>query len=298
MESALNKCRSPTAGKPFIAGCNQKYKDICYESMEEHVGRMLEEYRRSMGSVGIAVKRAYASYVKELMRLIGEGGGHGVSGLYKIVECDPVELVIALHDVGKCTQRYQKSLRENCTAPNHEIISAAYLYSLSLSIDKQGPSATIPHMLAILLHHHSRRTLKDVLGRISSIEVSGDDDACVSECALIALEALRGTCTSLVNSTSKYSLPRPLQYGVNGLKYMIGLIDRVVEYAEGNIAVLAYGVAVRITGVLSILDRYSASINRSCGRLTEEDLERDVAEYLERRRALNEARRILESLGI
>lgn len=79
---------------------------------------------------------------------------------------------------------------------------------------------------------------------------------------------------------------------------MIGLIDRVVEYAEGNIAVLAYGVAVRITGVLSILDRYSASINRSCGRLTEEDLERDVAEYLERRRAISEARRILESLGI
>jgi CRISPR-associated endonuclease Cas3-HD len=262
--------------------------------MEDHVGRMLKEYRSEMSPVGVAVKRAYASYVEELMRLSGKGEGYGVSGLDKIVKCDPVELVIALHDVGKCTQRYQESLREKCTAPNHEVVSAAYLYTLSLSIDKQwGPLTTIPHMLSILLHHHSMRSLKEVLGRITFIEISEDDEKHVNECALIALEALRGTCPGLVNSVPKSRLPRSLQYGVNMLKHVVGLVDRVEE-----IAVPAYGVAVRITGVLSILDRYSASINRSCGRLTEEDLERDVAEYLKRRRAISEARKILESLGI
>jgi hypothetical protein len=51
-----------------------------------------------------------------------------------------------------------------------------------------------------------------------------------------------------------------------------------------------------ITGIISILDRYAASINRWCGKISEEDLDRDVKEYLRRRRALMEASRAL-SIG-
>jgi hypothetical protein len=60
---------------------------------------------------------------------------------------------------------------------------------------------------------------------------------------------------------------------------------------RNNLYYLVYRGAVMITGIISILDRYAASINRWCGKISEEDLDRDVKEYLRRRRAFMEASR-------
>jgi CRISPR-associated endonuclease Cas3-HD len=276
----------------YIAGCNVEYRGRCYESMEDHIGKMLEVYRTHLNMVGLTVRNAYNNYIKDLEMLLSKRGIKtlDLGDATEIIECDPVELSIALHDVGKCTQRNQDSLRERCTAPHHEAISAAYLINLAISLDSQwGPLLALPHAIAILLHHHPMRSIEEVLSKAHTIRVDEKDVACVSKCAS---EALKKTCSKLASNI----IADRLIDEIPNLLFIINYMFRRSETAE--IAIPAYGVALRITGVLSILDRYSAGINRSCGVVSEKDLDRSIVEYLRRKRAFVEASRILRDLGI
>ncbi len=281
-----------TCNKYYIAGCNIEYKDRCYESMEDHIGKMLEVYRTHLNMVGLTVRNAYNNYIKDLEISLSRKGIKtlDLGDAIEVIECDPVELSIALHDVGKCTRRNQDSLKERCTAPYHEVISAIYLIKLAISLNSQwGPLLALPHVIAILLHHHPTRSIKDILSRAHTIRVNKEDVVCVSECAS---EALRKTCFKLASN-----IIEDLEF--HQLIDLLGIIIDMNRHGEmAEVGTSAYGVALRITGVLSILDRYSAGINRSCGVVSEKDLDRSIVEYLRRKRAFVEASRILRNLGI
>jgi len=276
----------------YIAGCNSEYRDKCYESMEDHIGKMLEVYRTHLNMVRLTVRNAYNNYIKDLEMLLSKRGIKTLDLGYatEIIECDPVELSIALHDVGKCTQRNQDRLRERCTAPHHEAISAAYLINLAISLDSQwGPLLALPHAIAILLHHHPMRSIEEALSKAHTIRVDEKDVACVSKCAS---ETLKKTCSKLASSIIADRL-------IDKIPNLLSIINYMFRHSEtAEIAIPAYGVALRITGVLSILDRYSAGINRSCGVVSEKDLDRSIVEYLRRKRAFVEASRILRDLGM
>lgn len=285
----------------YIAGCNKEYMDKCCESMEDHIGSMLKRYRSLDSSVKNSIRKAYEIYIETAIETIKAKAANSVnlstSNISQLIRCDPVELVIALHDLGKCTKKNQERLRERCTAPCHEIISAASLYAFSLSIDRSfGLIMALPHIMAILLHHHSIRSVRDLFSKDkpgatceSNLYLDNDLQNIV-ECAKISLKV---SCPDLVpyidNPMQLSKLPKYISDLPNILTSISNMLPIVFHSA--------YRVAVMITGIISILDRYAASVNRSCGGISEEDLDRDVKEYLKRREAFIEASRALNIGG-
>ncbi|MEM4971937.1 MAG: CRISPR-associated endonuclease Cas3'' [Sulfolobales archaeon] len=285
----------------YIAGCNKEYKDLCCETMEDHVGSMLEAYRSLDDVVKSSIRGIYGEYIDLVKALANTSNANiDLEGVADLQSCDPVELVIAFHDLGKCTRRSQESLRNRCTAPNHEIVSAASLYAFSISINKDfGFIVVLPHIMAILLHHHPIRSIKDILSSVSKIKLfENSDSPSVIECAKISLDK---ACPVLAKYVSDAKWTSNISKLINELSKIINFVENL---RKGNnpiakeIPLLVYRIAVMITGIISVLDRYAASINRSCGRISEEHLDKDVSEYFRRRRAFAEASNALSARGI
>jgi len=288
----LGICRDP------IAGCNIEYKNLCYETIADHVGRMLEKYRKLRGSIRAAISDAYRGYIEELEELGDEFRQVKNSPMTRILlGCDLVELAIALHDVGKCTLENQKSLRDRCTAPLHEVVSAAYLYSVAISLDRlYGILISTPLILGILLHHHALRSLKDIVREIGKVKIVNEDCTCVSVCASIGLSA---ACPELENAVKNGRVRCFNEYLQEVGQAITIILDPRMRRVLKRVPERAYGVAVTLSGILSLLDRYSAGVNRSCGRILERDLDRDVREFLKRRALMIDAgRAIREMLGV
>ena len=285
-------CRDP------IAGCNDKYKNLCYETIADHVGRMLEKYRELGGSLRAATSDAYRGYIEELEGLGDEFRQVKDSPVTRILlGCDLVELAIALHDVGKCTLENQKSLRDRCTAPLHEVVSAAYLYSVAVSLDRRyGVLVSTPLILGILLHHHALRSLEDVVREIGKVKIASEDCTCVPVCASIGLSM---ACPELDNVVKNGGVRCFNEYLQEVGQAITRILDPRMRRVLKRVPERAYGVAVTLSGILSLLDRYSAGVNRSCGRMSERDLDRDVREFLERRALMIKAgRAVREMLGV
>ncbi len=254
---------------------------------------MLKKYRSLDEGVKSAISKAYEMIVEAIRATFSID--ENVKNISPLIKCDPVEIVIAFHDLGKCTKKNQESLRERCTAPYHEIISAASLYAFSVSIDRKfGLISALPHIIAILLHHHSMRSIKDIINKASRDKLYWDNDSeNMVECAKISLGVNCPDLTPYIaNPTWISNIPKY----ISELPKIIGVMEKPRGTNRNNLYYLVYRGAVMITGIISILDRYAASINRWCGEISEEDLDRDVKEYLRRRRALMEASRAL-SIG-
>jgi CRISPR/Cas system-associated endonuclease Cas3-HD len=261
--------------------------------MEDHIETMLKKYRSLDGGIKTSIRKAYEIYVKAASSI----NGRILENSKPFIECDPVELVIAFHDLGKCTGKNQESLRKNCTAPYHEVVSAASLYALSISIDKDfGFISVLPHIMAILLHHHSMRSIEDILDTACKSKLYWDNDSQnIAECVKISLKV---DCPDLRQYIASSTWISHISRSISEISKVIRLI-RSLRGVRGQGAIIPYFVyrsAVMIAGVISILDRYAASINRSCGRVSEEDIDRDVREYIRRRQAFMEASRSL-SIG-
>jgi len=285
-------CRDP------IAGCNIEYKNLCYETIADHVGRMLEKYRELRGSLRAAISDAYRGYIEELEELGDEFRQVKDSPMTRILlGCDLVELAIAFHDVGKCTLENQKSLRDRCTAPLHEVVSAAYLYSVAISLDRRyGILISTPLILGILLHHHALRSLQDVVREIGKVKIANEDCTCVPVCASIGLSM---ACPELDKADKSIRVRCFNEYLQEVGQAITIILDPRMRRVLKRVPEMAYGVAVTLSGILSLLDRYSAGVNRSCGRMSERDLDRDVREFLERRALMIDAgRAVREMLGV
>ncbi len=282
----------------YIAGCNREYRDECCESMEDHIESMLKRYRSLDMGVKTSIRKAYEMYIEHVKAALSINE-RIVENLKPLIGCDPVELVIAFHDLGKCTKENQESLRERCTAPYHEIISAASLYAFSISIDKDfGPISVLPHIMAILLHHHSMRSIRDILDKSSWGRQYWDVDSLdiIAECAKISL---RIDCLDLRPYLANSMWISYISRYISEISEVISFVERLRGMSNRkvyDIPYLIYRNAVMITGIISILDRYAASVNRSCGKISEEDLDRDVKEYIRRRGAFIEASKAL-SIG-
>jgi len=290
---------SKTCRGSYIAGCNREYRDECCESMEDHITSMLKKYRSLDKGVKTSIRKAYEIYIEHVKAALSING-RIVENSKLLIGCDPVELVIAFHDLGKCTEKNQESLREKCTAPYHEIISAASLYAFSIFIDKNfGLISALPHIMAILLHHHSMRSIKDILDTASKSKLYWDKDSeNMAECAKISFKI---DCPDLAQYIDNPMWISNISGYIRALPNVISKMELLRggdrSKVRNELYYLVYRVAVMITGVISILDRYAASVNRSCGRISEDDLDRDVKEYLRRRGAFIEASRTLSVGG-
>lgn len=286
--------RSPPISAP-ISGCNAEYKDQCYETLEDHVTKMLEIYREVKSLIEVPIIEAYNMYLKDIEKTmnIKLKNSQRVGAL---INCDPIELAVALHDIGKCTTENQRRLKERCTAPLHEIISATYLYTIAISLDsRHGFIVSIPLILGILLHHHASRSLNNVLGESLQIKsrLRYEDCELVSKCTH---QVLVNACSNLRDVIDKANIDCFINY-IDKLTKAMNLI--LINKKFSSLRVKAYSVAVMISGILSILDRYSAVINRSCGKYSRRELGRDVEEFLARRKLALEAReKLREVLGI
>ncbi|MEM2498249.1 MAG: hypothetical protein QXR81_07740 [Candidatus Nezhaarchaeales archaeon] len=120
-------------GLELISGCNKPSE--CYERMDDHLRGIKLVYDNFFSH--------YNNYVSTRVKR----GGHRDSC------AQSPYVVLAFHDAGKAI--YQDSLRSRCTAPLHEIASAAIALRICDGILCERCMATVT--LSILLHHHVMR---------------------------------------------------------------------------------------------------------------------------------------------
>jgi len=210
----------------------------------------------------------YISYVKnESMKIRGSSVGVNIS---KII--DPVKTAVLFHDLGKCTKKNQISLSRNCTAPNHEVISAAIAYHYIDTLVKKHshPGTNIisilysaPITLSILLHHHSMRSLKDL--RIDEIlkELRIEEDKtyftrCIEESSDLYSELIKD---NLVDNIKKLSNEDLMRASI-GIKSQMNLFNHRDRYIMQLSKFYIYPIAIMITFIIYITDTLSAILNR------------------------------------
>jgi len=132
------------------------------------------------------------------------------------------------------------------------------------------------------MHHHASRSLEEVLRRAIGVRsrVEDEDCECVSRCADLGLELACPGLRDAINSARAECFAKHMESMQRDLEEKILKISKKNPSLE---IIKAYRVAIIVSGILSLLDRYSAGVNRSCGRSSEKDLGRDIREFLLRR---------------
>jgi len=258
----------PRSCEEYVAGCDKRIG--CVETLVEHVRSMVEVLRGPLRSLAHYAEREYLHLART-----PELGGCS-TGIAKLVE-DPrdvslMEILVVFHDLGKCTPSSQRSLRERCTAPYHEVASAALLLAyLSFLGASTQLEVLLPPVLAVLLHHHAMRGLDHIREQVLRIRLGPED----FEGALRGLRCVYETL----------GVPRVEEFSLwiqaEGLGKFIEALDRLlkgVENPAGGVgtpggdseASLAkvYRSSILLTAALSVADNVAATLNRKlCGKV-------------------------------
>lgn len=257
----------PESCEEYIAGCD---KDVgCVETLVDHVRSMAEVLRRPFRSLAHYVEREYLHLARTL-----ELGGYstGTTKLMEDLQGDSLmEILVAFHDLGKCTLSSQRSLRKRCTAPYHEVTSAALLLAYLNFLGARTLLEVLPLVLAVLLHHHAMRGLGHVREQIRQIRLDPED-----------LEsALRGLCCVCeilrVPRIEEFSLWVRAE-GLGKFIRALGNLLEAVESPVGGVGILGsdlgaslarvYRSSILLTATLSVADNVAATLNRKlCGEV-------------------------------
>ena len=141
------------------------------------------------------------------------------------------------------------------------------------------------------------RSLVDIVGKSLEAKLYGEGDPPhIVECARISLER---ACRSLADRVHESTWARRVGEYIGKLPGLIMYVDNAYRHVDRpeleTVCGVAKRVSIMITGVLSILDRYAATKNRSCSEAPRYD--RDVLEYLSRRESVKRASEALRSRG-
>lgn len=128
-------------------GCSQASGR--YETVEDHLGLMK-----------VAAERLYPGYAQRINGLAARLMGSPP-------KVPPLHLSMALHDIGKTLEAYQRSLRSKCTARLHELASAAMVLTVKTLEDVKYEK--LAALLAVALHHHSMRTISGLVERADEV---------------------------------------------------------------------------------------------------------------------------------
>jgi CRISPR/Cas system-associated endonuclease Cas3-HD len=175
------------------------------------------------------------------------------------------EILVVFHDLGKCTLPSQESLRKNCTAPYHEILSATLLLAYLTFLGSCCPAVAGPPVLAVLLHHHAMRGLDDVRHQIQNTQINtrSEDLKCVLKCLNSLLKVVD---LPQINEFSSWISSQDLGKYIRGLAMFIDSLK--VGGKEEHLLTRIYKSSILLTAVLSIADNVAASENRKyCGKV-------------------------------
>jgi CRISPR/Cas system-associated endonuclease Cas3-HD len=298
----------------MISGCkkddNEK-KIICIERYKDHVGIMFKTLDLLFNTYTVYVNKEYIRYIKDLYYLSGRE--NLIREYETTVDC--VKLAIFFHDIGKCLGKNQRSLRNSCAAPYHEISSAIFLsiyleyvfnnlfMSKNLLIEnKDLLKISIPLILAILLHHHAMRNIKD-LGKalddeIKNLRISFETDINnITKCLEETLRFYTSVYMSEFIIFLKNLDVKDIDRSSAVLKLLIKMYDKIFD--NERLWSNAYKVSILINSIISVVDNISAHLNREICidpekiySMSNEEFIGYIINIIERRKGLQEFVRI------
>ncbi len=249
--SKLELCTEP------IAGCDRE--NNCLESLTNHVESMIRILRGPTRRLTLYAERDYLSLLEFLAS--GRYSLGNTSFIKELQNTSVLEILAVFHDLGKCTLFSQESLRENCTAPYHEILSATLLLAYLSFLGADPPIAAVgPPVLAVLLHHHAMRSLDDVRHRIQNTQINtkSEDLECVLECLNSLLKVVD---MPQANEFSSHIRSQGLEKYIKGLTKLINSL-KADDKKENHVLIRIYKSSILLTEVLSIADNFAATKNR------------------------------------
>lgn len=256
----------PGLCEEYIAGCDKTVG--CVETLTDHVRSMVDILRGPLKRLASYAEREYLYLTTKALKLGGSTTGDTeLAEVFRSTSL--VEVLAVFHDLGKCTLSSQRSLRESCTAPYHEVTSAALLLAYLTSIGGSKPAIVIPPVLSVLLHHHAMRGLSHLYEHVRRISLGSADLESV-------LKGLRCACEVL-------SVPRVEEFSTwiqgMGLGRFTEALKRLLESIESSKGISdagstsgvtlaeVYRISILLTATLSVADNVAASLNRRyCGR--------------------------------
>ena len=227
-----------------IMGCSRSHRER-YEYVEDHLNLM-----------GEAVERIYPGYIRRIDRLAARLMGSPP-------KASLLSLSIAMHDVGKALEAYQRSLRANCTAPLHELASAAI--TLMVRLPQEAGYERLVASLAIALHHHAMRTLHSLIERVDEVaKFASESDFTATrryiDNYLSVASQMCGVRLSLASELNLDSFKLALKQVKSYLRKLQSTVT--LNGALRTQCVRLYALATVIVGPLIVSDIVSARVNR------------------------------------
>jgi CRISPR-associated endonuclease Cas3-HD len=256
----------PGLCEEYIAGCDKTVG--CVETLTDHVRSMVDILRGPLKRLASYAEREYLYLTIKALKLGGSTTSDAeLAEVFRSTSL--VEVLAVFHDLGKCTLSSQRSLRESCTAPYHEVTSAALLLAYLTSIGGSKPAIVIPPVLSVLLHHHAMRGLSHLYEHVRRINLGSADLESVLKGLHCACEVLR---VPRVEEFSTWIQGMGLGRFTEALKRLLELIESSKGNSDtgstsGVTLAEVYRVSILLTATLSVADNVAASLNRRyCGR--------------------------------
>ncbi|MGC8987808.1 CRISPR-associated endonuclease Cas3'' [Infirmifilum sp.] len=251
------------------------HKQGCRERLEEHVKLMTEIIKGPLATLVLYAEREYARATQKMLENDKELQDNLRSVFEKLLEDleekGILKMLVAFHDLGKCTRNFQDSLEKNCSAPYHEALSAYLLYhyfeclaSVTTGFNNEDLSKhrvsllklVYPLILAVILHHHAMRDPNEVFDespRELSKYVTENDTSCLQICSEKIFKAV------------DLSLPPNCIEGVKLDEQHLKEFFRSLKTLTGTLRILPslYRAALLLVLPLSIADNLAAYVNRS-----------------------------------
>jgi CRISPR/Cas system-associated endonuclease Cas3-HD len=261
----------PGLCEEYIAGCDKTVG--CVETLTDHVRSMVDTLRGPLKRLASYAEREYLYLTTKALKLSGSTTGNAeLAETFRSTSL--VEVLAVFHDLGKCTLSSQRSLRESCTAPYHEVTSAALLlayltFLTSIGGSKPAIAGVIPPVLSVLLHHHAMRGLNHLYEHVRRISLGSADLESVLKGLRCACEVLR---VPRVEEFSTWIRGMGLGRFTEALKRLLESIESSKGISDagstsGVTLAEVYRISILLTATLSVADNVAASLNRRyCGR--------------------------------
>lgn len=258
---------------------DSRNRDICDEPIAGR-GKYEERFKRHAeisACIGESWLKVFSNYSnEEYYRYLYSSLEEGVVDQIRSVVDDVNRVLAVFHDVGKCTQSNQTTLRECGTARNHEFMSASVLCVVLREAlrkvlrkalnDEELMVVLSPLILATVLHHHATRggnfvnALTDVVGKLMR-----EDLECCCKCLKSIADLLpRPLANVCVREVIKIEELRECSTWFSKIysSWSNNIYSSPSRKCPSYLLTHSYKVAVLLATALMVSDNIAAKLNR------------------------------------